>query len=240
MPFVKPSSRHLCAPSLPVLQICKQVYINSPETVSSSFLKPPHKTPFCYNASLGHDGDQTCFLRGCTGCRAAGWRGCTQHRATVPSLCTWDRSCLSLWPENRDGGLSGKAGASVRGVIPHSPTLLPFLGSAPSMSLCHFCLLLELRDAWDSLFVFRVLHAWTSATVLHSSRKENYKQMCPLCFAVATRQDLSKSSTLCSLGAQSPLQCWVPQSPCTGGATAVALSKVEAACRARHCKRWGK
>lgn len=137
MPFVKPSSRHLCAPSLPVLQICKQVYINSPETVSSSFLKPPHKTPFCYNASLGHDGNQTCFLRGCTGCRAAGWRGCTQHRATVPSLRTWDRSCLSLWPENRDGGLGGKAGASLRGVIPHSPTLPPFLGSAPSMSSCH-------------------------------------------------------------------------------------------------------
>lgn len=70
-PFVKSSSRQLCAFSLLVLQICRKVYINSLETVSLLFLKPLLKMAFCYNASMGHDENQTPILWDCPGHWAA-------------------------------------------------------------------------------------------------------------------------------------------------------------------------
>lgn len=123
-PFVKSSSRHLCAFSLPVSQICGKVYINSPKTVSLSFLKPLHKTIFCYNASIGAMEIKLLF-------RGAAGSGDARHGATAPSLCMWDRSYptapLCLRREGRVDGLDGKVGASVRGPTPHPPPSVPVL-----------------------------------------------------------------------------------------------------------------
>jgi len=73
-----------------------------------------------------------------------------------------------------------------------------------------FCFLLEQSHSRQA-FVFRFLHAWSSAAVLLHSRSNEYeKHRCPLGFPIAVRQDLSKSRTMCSPETHSTLQHWGP------------------------------
>lgn len=150
-PFIKSSGRHLCGFSLPVLQICRKVYINSPETVSLSFLRPLRQTAFCHNASTGQGGNQAPVPRepqGCWwgGCRAGGpW-----HPPSARGTCGTPQPPLRPQVEGRGGGLDGKVGASVRGATPQ-PSVCP--SALPPLCPCAIlCLLLELRVAWDGLF----------------------------------------------------------------------------------------
>ena len=123
-------SRHLCAFSLPVLQICRKVYINSPETVSLSFLKPLCKTAFCYNASIERNGNQ------CPGCGAAG-RGDAQHRATAPSPCTWDGLYPTAASPSPEGGQSGWLGWKGRCLGQRCDTPSPNSPSVPLLCPIH-------------------------------------------------------------------------------------------------------
>ena len=124
MPFVKSSSRQLCAFSLPVSQVCRKVYINSLETVSLLFLKPLLKTSFCYNASKGHDENQAPILWDCPGLQAAAWGVHGMGPWHPPSSCRMghtSQQTLHLRREGRLASLDGKVGASVKEVLHSIP-----------------------------------------------------------------------------------------------------------------------
>lgn len=214
-PFIKSSGRHLCGFSLPVLQIFRKVYINSPETVSLSFLRPLRQAAFCHNASTGQGGNQAPVPQGATGLLVGGdaGHGGPRHPPSARGTCGTPQQPLRPQVEGRGGGSDGKVGASVRGATPRPPTLRLSLCSAPSVSLCHLLFAAWAKSRLGWAFLVRVLHAWSSAAVLlHSGSNEYDKQRCPLGFAVTMRWDLSKNSTLGSLGAHSPLPPWGPRS----------------------------
>lgn len=217
--FVKSPSRHLCAFSLPVSQICRKVYINSPETISLSFLKPLCKTAFCHNASTGHDGNQAPVPRGC-------WpRGCTAlgllHGAAPSARGTGHspQQPLRLQREGRADGLDGKVGASVRGATPRPPTLPLFPCSAPSVSPHHlpFSAWAMSRLGWARLF--RVLYACTSATaLLQFSSNEYDKHRYPLGFANCYEMG--------SVGEQHPVLTGSPLTPPSRGPCSSSTSAI--------------
>lgn len=140
-PFTKSSGRHLCGFSLPVLQICRKVYTNSPETLSLSFLRPLRQTAFCHNASTGQGWKSSSRSAGLPWPQGCWWGGCgargPRHPPSARGTCGTPQQPLCPRVEGRGDGLDGKVGASVRGATPRPPTLPLSLCSGPSVSLCH-------------------------------------------------------------------------------------------------------